>query len=301
MGTKTATGTAQSTPVRAACAALLWEACRRETDVEAVAAAVPGLRAGVAAGFDPEALVRAAVDHGVGQLMWRALTAAGCEDVLGDAGALLDAAAEVHRFEALLLLPRAVAHAVGPLVDAGLEPVVFKGPAVASRYPEPGLRHMEDIDLLLPKRSHRAALTALTRSGWDVVRGAAGDRYDTVLRHPDVSPLVLELHYGLEAWYEKTTRLDAEQLWRRRVEADILGTAAFVLPVEDELVALAAHAGKPFHGFRRLVWIADLAMCVGAAAASSAPVDWDAVHELARRSRCATVVSVALAMAGPIG
>ena len=57
--------------------------------------------------------------------------------------------------EAVLLIPRALALAVRPLTDAGLEPVVFKGPAVAARYPKPGLRPMEDIDLLLPRAAPR--------------------------------------------------------------------------------------------------------------------------------------------------
>ncbi|HEY2202564.1 MAG TPA: HAMP domain-containing protein, partial [Solirubrobacteraceae bacterium] len=54
----------------------------------------------------------------------------------------LEAAADTFRMEALLLIPRATALAIRPLTDAGLEPVVLKGPAVASRYPEPGLRPM---------------------------------------------------------------------------------------------------------------------------------------------------------------
>jgi hypothetical protein len=156
---------------------------------------------------------------------------------------------------------------------------------------------MEDIDLLLPRRFHRPALRALTGAGWEVVRPAAGNRYDTVLRHGDVPSLVLELHYGLEAWYERTTRLDPDALWRRRIAIDCDGCAAFGLPLEDELTVLAAHAGKPFHGFRRLVWIADLAMVVGHAGS----VDWDEVRAAARRGRCATLVAVALAMARRVG
>ena len=81
--------------------------------------------------------------------------------------------ADALRMEALLLIPRAVALAVRPLTEAGLEPLVFKGPAVAARYPEPGLRPMDDIDLLLPAADHRRALDALAGAGWQVARAPA--------------------------------------------------------------------------------------------------------------------------------
>ena len=211
--------------------------------------------------------------------------------------AVVGAVADAFRMEALLLVPRAVALAVRPLTDAGLEPVVFKGPAVAARYPEAGLRPMEDIDLLLPRADHVRALGALGRAGWEVARPGAGDRYDTALTHPEVPSLFLELHYGLEGASQRVTALDPETLWRLRRPMECAGTSAFGLPPADELVVLAAHAGKPHHGFVRLVWIADLAMLVGDAARRGLPVDWDLVHAAAAEARCLTVVGAALALA----
>ena len=189
-----------------------------------------------------------------------------------------------------------MALAVRPLTDAYLEPVVFKGPAVAEHYPEPGLRPMDDIDLLLPVADHDRALEALCAAGWRVARPSVG-HYDTLLAHPDVPTLLLELHFGLDTGWDRVTALDPVGLWERRVPIECAGTAAFGLPVADELVALAAHAGKPFHGFTRLIWIADLAMLVRDAAARGTPVDWDAVGSAARVGRCTTVVAAALALA----
>ena len=138
---------------------------------------------------------------------------AGSLDTLGPDGAALGGMAHASRMEALLLLPKAVALAVRPLTDAGLEPVVFKGPAVAARYPEPGLRPMDDIDLLLPKADHRRALDALGHAGWQVARAGGGDQYDTLLTHREVPSLFLELHYGLEHPSHRVTALDPEALW----------------------------------------------------------------------------------------
>ena len=174
--TTSATGPSSSphaAAVTEATATLLWEACRRDPDPDAVRRALTG-------GADIGRAVSAAADHRVGPLLWRALDAAGALDALGSQRAVLGGMADAFRMEALLLLPRAVALAVRPLTDGGLEPLVFKGPAVAARYPAPGLRPMEDIDLLLPRRDHRRALAALGEAGWTVARAGGGDHYDTV-------------------------------------------------------------------------------------------------------------------------
>jgi hypothetical protein len=268
---------------------LLWEACHRHPDGGKVAAAV-------SSGADPQLASAWAVRHGIAPLLWRALVLAGVSDAQGEAGSELRSVAEVYRMEALLLLPRAVAMALEPLVSAGLEPVVLKGPSLAARYPEPGLRPMEDIDILLPPGDHPRALQLLETVGWSVARPAGRDRYDTVLVHAEVPSLALELHYGLESSYERVTKLDAVALWDRRRPIDCLGTPAFGLPVPEELVMLSAHAGKPFHGFTRLVWIADLAMVVGHAAESGQPVEWERVRAVAEAGRCLTLVSAALAL-----
>ncbi|HWD55303.1 MAG TPA: nucleotidyltransferase family protein [Acidimicrobiales bacterium] len=275
-------------------ARLLWEACRPEPDATEVRRALAG-------GADLALAVTAADEHRIGPLLWRALGAADGLDALGPERAALRGTADAFAMEAMLLIPRAVALAVRPLTDVGLEPVIFKGPAVAARYPRPGLRPMEDIDLLLPRAHHARALEALASSGWRVERRADGEQYDTVLAHDEVPSLLLELHFGLESASQRVTALDPEQLWARRQPAEVAGTPAFVLPQDEELVVLAAHAGKPHHGFVRLVWIADLAMIVEAADADGHPVDWARVRSVARSAHCLTVVGAALAMARRVG
>ena len=275
-------------------ATLLWEACRRDPDPAAIRRALAG-------GADPAWAVRAASDQRIGGLLWRALAAAGSLDALGPDRDTLADMADAFKMEALLLLPRAVALAVRPLTDVGLEPVVFKGPAVAARYPEPGLRPMDDIDLLLPRADHQRALAALDRAGWQVTRAGDGDHYDTVLAHRGVPSFLLEIHYGLEEPSERATALDPESLWSKRQPLECAGTPAFGLPPAEELVVLAAHAGKPHHRFVRMVWMADLAMIVGHAEDHGCAVDWDRVLAVARAARCVPVVGAALAMAHRAG
>jgi hypothetical protein len=275
-------------------ATLLWEACRRDPDPA-------GVRRALAGGADPAWAVRAASEQRIGALLWRALGAAGALDALGPDQATLGDMADAFRMEAVLLLPRAVALAVRPLTDVGLEPVVFKGPAVAGRYPELGLRPMDDIDLLLPRADHQHALEALGRAGWQVTRPGAGGHYDTVLSHREIPTFLLEVHYGLEEASERATALDSDTLWARRQPLECAGPKAFGLPPVEEIVVLAVHAGKPHHRFVRLVWMADLAMIVGHAERHDVAIDWDRVLDVARAARCVPVVGAALAMARRAG
>lgn len=275
-------------------ARLLWEACRPEPDRHRVRRALDG-------GADVTVAVSAAEDHRISPLLWRALDAADVLDTLNADRTSLKGTADAFAMEALLLIPRAVDLAVSPLTAAGLEPVVFKGPALAARYPRPGLRPMEDIDLLLPRGDHTRALSALAAAGWSVVRAARGEQYDTVLAHTEVPSLFLELHFGLETASQRVTALDPVTLWSRRQPAVVAGTPAFVLPQDEELVVLAAHAGKPHHGFVRLVWIADIAMIVRAAEDDGNPVDWHRVRAVAGSTHCVTVVGAAVAMARHAG
>ncbi|HLX89982.1 MAG TPA: nucleotidyltransferase family protein, partial [Acidimicrobiales bacterium] len=208
---------------------------------------------------------------------------------------------ELQRLRSLLLVPEVVGRALQPLVAAGLEPVVWKGPAVADRYPGAGLRLFEDLDVLVPRHEHERALSALRAAGWMVEHDAAPDRYDRVLRHPDTPGMPVELHYEFEARHDRLSTLRADELWARRVPGRVAGVDAFVLAPSDELVMLAAHAAKPFHCFARLMWIADLAMVLGYAEEAGPSVDWPDVVGRAASAECATALSVALAMAGHAG
>lgn len=275
-------------------ARLLWEVCHRTPDPTVVTEAIGN-------GADVRWAAPFAVQQRIGPLLWKALEESDAVDALGDSRDSLKAVADVHKVEALLLFPRAVSAALVPLIEGGLEPVVLKGPVLASRYPAPGLRPMEDIDLLLPMADHSRALDLLGRAGWRIARPARRDRYDTVLRHGEIPSLALELHYGLESAYERVTSLDPLALWQRRVPVDCLGTRAFGLPLPEELVALAVHAGKPYHGFTRLVWIADLAMVVGHEIERGGAVDWHRMRQISEEGRCTTVVATALGLARHAG
>lgn len=276
---------------RLATARLFWAAARvPEPDID-------GVRAALDAGAPPELVAEAGLAQRLGPLLWRALDAADRVDALGHHADSLRTDAMVRRAQAELLIPRAVELAYTPLRDAGLEPLLFKGPAVAAEYPAAGLRPMDDIDLLLPPEQGDRADTALIAGGWKSTPVRPGDHYDHAYVHPAAPHLPVELHRGLSSRRDQGNTLTLDRLWRVRRPATTLGVDTFVLPPEENLVALAAHAGKPFHNFTRLIWAVDLAVVIHA----HPELDWDRLAAVAREVQCRTVLAVGLRMARRLG
>lgn len=281
-----------SAGTRPATAGLLWAACRPSPDLDAV-------RAAVGAGADLGLAAKLAVHQRVAGLLARGLTAAGVDLTAPWADDLRIDAARC-RAHAVMVLARAGPLALQPLADAGLEVLTFKGAALAERYPAPGLRPMDDVDLVLPPAQHGEAMRVLAEAGWRVARPAGGPHYDELLVHPELPGLPLELHRALSIWQERASGLSLEALWGMRIPQTIFGAHAFGLPPEEELVAVAGHAGKPFHVFGRLLWSVDAVVIVQSAATAS-PVSWDRVARLADRLGSATALAVLLSQASRLG
>lgn len=280
----------QSPERDAATARLLWAAASPTVDVASITASID-------AGADIDHAAVTAWSQRCGALFWRAAVHAGVEDALdGDVLALLRNETAVRRCQEELLLPAALQLIIGPLVNAGLEPLLFKGPAVAQLYPEPGLRPMDDIDVILPPSQFNIALSAVKGAGWTEAAERTGEHYDAYLLHPRVPDLPLELHRDIAVRGQRPNRLTGEDLWQLRVPGDCFGASAYLLPPEENLVALAAHAAKPFHQFQRLMWSVDFAVVIG-----SSDLDWGRVQEFADRNGCATALAVSLRNARRLG
>ncbi|MEY2479008.1 MAG: hypothetical protein QOG87_4323 [Actinomycetota bacterium] len=276
----------------ASTAELLWSACAPAPNGPAVAAAV-------AAGADLDLAAREALIQRLSGMVTRGLQAGGVDTSGAWAQEMLRDAARC-RAHADLVLRQLGVKALEPLASAGVEAVVFKGASLAERYPALGLRTMDDVDLILPSEFHPAAIDALTKAGWRVVRPAGRVYYDVALVHPQLPGLPVELHRALSTWHIWANGPSATDLWERRVPQTVFGTAAFGLPPELELVALAGHASKPFHLFDRLIWSVDVAVVIDAAS-RAAPIDWDDVDREARRVGCRTAVAVLLSHARHLG
>ena len=234
----------------------------------------------------------------VGPLVLRALDAAGvvvpnCE--------LARREAAFRRGQELVSLPLLVEHALVPLDSAGLRPLLYKGGGLVGRYPEPGLRPMDDVDLLLPSEQVPDAVSVLQQAGWRI--GAHNgkfpedaDGYDVPLVHPRTGGLPLELHHKLHRDRERTNELHASDLWAERTPSSVCGQPAWGMPAELELLALVSHAAKPFHAFSRLIWSVDLAVVI-----ERADIDWDDLARRADQLRCRNALAVGLRFARGLG
>ncbi len=266
---------------------LLWAASRVSPDTTCVAAA--------AAKADLAYVLEVATRQRVAALILRSLVSAGV--ALDPSANGVIARTRLWEAHARLGLPSAAALAIGPLTDAGIKPMALKGLALVGRYPEAGLRPMDDIDLLVPAEVRSHAAKALQQAGWRRLRHLDPDPgYDLVFRHPLAAGVPLELHYELARWQERTNGVDARRLWAARVPVTVLECPAWGLAPELELIALIAHAAKRFHLFGRLLWLVDVAVVV----ATSSP-DWDEVARLAHVTRMRVSVAAALRLARRLG
>lgn len=275
-----------------ATARLLWAACRPVLDLDRVRDALDD-------GADVARAAELATAQRVSPLLWRALSASGAVDGRVDeawADHLSKDAARC-RAHALMVLPQIAPKALAPLAAAGLTPLAFKGSALVARYPEPGLRPMDDVDLVLPPDQVDDGVRVLDEAGWTVVPVRRSKHHEAILTHKQLPGLPLELHRALATWSERSNWLTTVDLWRWRMPGAVFGEPAFVLPAEEEIVALAAHAGKPFHIFDRLIWAVDVAVVIGAAEAAGRPIDWDRVERLAEDTGTRTALAVALVQA----
>jgi hypothetical protein len=267
---------------------LLWAACRPTPSLDGVATAI-------AHGADLDAAAELAIAQRVSPLLWRALTEAGAVPAAEEWVQRLEQDALRCRAQSRMLLPQIGPLALSPLAEAGLEPLVIKGAALAPRYPDPALRPMDDVDMIVPDHQIDEALRQLGKCGWQPHTPPNRRQFQVDVTHPSMPGLHIDLHRGLGSWRTRANRLTSDALWAQRQPTTLYGAPAFVLPAEIELVSLAAHAAKPYHGFDRLIWIVDIAV------AAQADIDWDRVATFAHEAHCRTAVAVALTLAQRVG
>jgi hypothetical protein len=175
--------------------------------------------------------------------------------------------ASVARANAALQLQRRheLGRALSALASAGVPVIVLKGMALADLvFPDPGLRPMIDVDLLVPAADWERARAVLLDIGLRVperwrVRPATGpaskDERDKPFERPGTAVL-FELHDRLE-WMREPFVYDLDAAWRSSVVARLKGDLeARVLGPEDMLLHIGMHLSSYHvfeHGLRDLL------------------------------------------------
>jgi hypothetical protein len=200
----------------------------------------------------------------------------------------LEAARRVSRYRDLQLFEGA-APALRGLPEAGIPTLLLKGAALATRYyPEPGLRPMADVDVLVRSGDAVAAVDRLTALGW-----SAPSRPDP-WRLAEMHAMALsgqgmpslDLHWRLQEEAEDSA--GETTLWERARPAELAGVATHVLDPADQLLHVVAH-GARWRPDGSLRWVADAWVVM-----RSGELDWDRFVAEARRRRLTPAAGEAL-------
>jgi hypothetical protein len=243
---------------------------------------------------DWERLVELALRSGLGPLLHRGLTAG----VPGAGGTLLDRLSVETRQR---LLRHAQLQAVGSALrqtaldqilerfeQAGIPTILYKGAAYVEQiYPEPALRPMSDVDLIVPGSRAAEATACLEELGYRVglPLGTFGMPYESSLTPPQHWPAV-DLHVHVSR--ARQTRIRAEELFERSVPRRA-GPGRLLGPVES-LLLHALHQVVPTQLLGSLQTFVDLRELL-----LQARPEWPEALRQARRWGLATVLATALA------
>ena len=194
------------------------------------------------------------------------------------------------------------------LAAAEIPAMLLKGAAlIETVYPDPALREMLDLDLLVPLASLDAANAALTGIGYRPV--GTGEAGPARLEHHHDPALVgeqgivaVELHYHIAMESERAW-IDMGDLWARARPAPA-GPAHLLPSPEDLLVHVCFHFTRNRLGGshrRRSTGGALGQLCDVARLVESESLDWDALVATVRASNLGARVFLALFAAREVG
>jgi len=223
-----------------------------------------------------------AVHHRVFPLVFKALSPAAAEVVPRDVWERL----RTRYFANLaknMAARKELAEALSALDEQGVTAVPYKGPVLAeAAYGDIGLRHFNDLDLLVKEEDVERAISVFRGRGFGLERSdrpaavKRDHRYlrDYGLRRPG-EPCPLEIQWRLVQKYHPLLS-DREGIWSRLREFSIEGRTARTLSLEDTLLVLCLHG--LYHSWENLQMVAD----VGRAAAAGPSIDWPGLLERTR-------------------
>lgn len=206
-------------------------------------------------------------------------------DMPPDVRALLEqafyrsAAASARAYAQLGEVGRALATTGAPLM-------LLKGAALANTlYPDPALRLMGDIDLLVPPECVAACRDVLLRAGYTPQRvderpGRLQETTNEVqFQPPEGVAAIVELHWHIIDVPYYMQRIPMAWFWEHSEPLEVAGCTFRVLNAEANVLYLSAHLAL-HHAFRGLHSLLDLALLL---VHTGERLDWDTVIDAARR------------------
>ncbi|MEU8729355.1 nucleotidyltransferase family protein [Streptomyces tendae] len=214
-----------------------------------------------------------------------------------------------------LLVQREIGRFTGALRAAGVEVLLRRGPAMLGRvYPDPGIRPMSDVDVLVRRGQEDAFMATMAESGY--VSGRLSPGRDSVVPSEAkpasglsrlflptgdlVQPvLIVDPEHGLGT--EPGGGVADDQLFASSVDEERVGTGTLrVMAAHHLLTDVCVHLFEESTTYayvrrgrhQRIAQYVDVCAC-----AVRAGVDWDQLIDSVCRNNCAAAVYFALANA----
>lgn len=162
------------------------------------------------------------------------------------------------------------------LTAAGIPVLFFKGAAMIARTGLLGLRHISDVDVLIPEADARRAIALLMAAGYASKPGCGDFRIGNVHSWDCIS--ASGSHLDVHWWAFKTAGDDSSMFETAR-EGTLLGRTVMIPSATESLVTVIANAFHS-HPAAPMRWIADAMLLFEAKGES---IEWDILLERARR------------------
>ncbi|MFH1258765.1 MAG: nucleotidyltransferase family protein [Elusimicrobiota bacterium] len=165
-----------------------------------------------------------------------------------------------------LLIDWQVRELLGEFAKDAIESIVLKGAALRETVYAPGLRPIDDLDLLIQKKDLPDIERVLARLNYQVLPCG-----ELNFIRPGC-PVAIDLH--TEIWY--LSKKNLEQLWSRALLFEIDGVEARSLGPQDNLIFIVAHAAI-HHGWLEDKWLMDCALII-----KKYNLDWEELYRQAK-------------------
>jgi hypothetical protein len=147
--------------------------------------------------------------------------------------------------------------------------IPYKGPVLAAMvYGDISLREFADLDIIVPEKDAKRAITLLSAWGY---RYAKETEKDITLRRDDVG-IELDLHWGV-ATGKAPIQIPPELLWSDLHTFSVAGRAVLAHSYETLLLTQCFHGAK--HLWEKLGWLCDIAEIVR----SQPSLNWSRIVE----------------------
>ncbi len=203
--------------------------------------------------------------HGVGPLLFYRLKKNGGFDGLAER--VLNELRQMYLRAAAsnLILARQLLPLIETFGRARVPVLLIKGAILASTvYPDPALRPMGDIDLIVRLEHGDRAVEILEELGYVPVEAEAFGSFTRTATHalayhrPGQSGFAVELHHILASEVRSVPQADEEWFWAHTVSIPVCGCPVLTLNAEASLLHLCVHLVS-HHGWDpRFIWIYDI-------------------------------------------